>query len=50
MLSLFNILNISYSAGLQFKYGQSLISMNSAVAIISMLVPLSIGIVYTFAD
>ncbi len=49
MLSLFNILNISYSAGLQFTYGKSLFSVNSIVAVLSMLVPIIIGVVYIFS-
>lgn len=48
MLSLFNILNISYSAGLQFTYDNTLFSANSAVAALAMAVPVVIGLVYTF--
>jgi hypothetical protein len=49
MLALFNTLNISYSAGLQFTYCKTLFSVNSAIAALGMLIVLAIGIVYTIS-
>lgn len=50
MLVLFNSFNIAYSAGLQFTYCETLISLNSAVAVLALLLPIGAGVAVTVAD
>jgi hypothetical protein len=49
MLALFNTLNISYSAGLQFTYCKTLFSLNSAIAALGWLIIFTIGLIYTIS-
>jgi hypothetical protein len=49
MLALFNTLNISYSAGLQFTYCKTLFSLNSAIAALGLLIIFIIGLIYTIS-
>lgn len=50
MLVLFNTFNLTYSAGLQFTYCETLVSLNSAVAAVSLLLPLGAAIAVTATD
>jgi hypothetical protein len=49
MLALFNTLNISYSAGLQFTYCKTLFSLNSAIAALGLVIIFTIGLIYTIS-
>lgn len=50
MLVLFNTFNFAYSAGLQFTYAKTLVSVNSLVAVSAMLLPLVAAVAVTFTD
>lgn len=50
MLVLFNSFNIAYSAGLHFTYCETLFSLNTAVAVVALLLPLSAAVAVTVAD